>query len=406
VDYLRNAERLTSPEHNSQLLYFTSTSVLHGGDGGLVFISDRSGHPNLFHLDLRSGAERQLTDNSEGTLMAYVYFGGAPNRGFGKASVSLDPVNSIAYYVQGSEIRAAHTDGTERVLAVLPAGQVTAFTHVSQDGTRLCVPTTDARVLDGAAEPLPDGVDVPSYYETQDPSYDVDERVQVEGLSSYLRVYHTTTGDEIDVVPVPRAWVTHVQFSPSDNSQILYNHEYCSDAGVRRVWLWDGMRHRPLRDEAATSAFDPARSRHDWITHETWQRDGAYAIYHGGLGSRYHEPPCFVGRVNIADTADRQEVLFDDDWNQYGHFSVGLAGQLVTDGYYRTPETADGWGQWITIAHVDWDARTIEWDPLTRHGSSWTTQDAHPHPIFDHACSAVYFTSDHGGSRAVYRVDL
>ncbi len=37
------------------------------------------------------------------------------------------------------------------VLAELPEGQMTAFTHVSADGRRLCVPTTDARALDGDA---------------------------------------------------------------------------------------------------------------------------------------------------------------------------------------------------------------------------------------------------------------
>ena len=46
---------------------------------------------------------------------------------------------------------------------------------------------------------------------------------------------------------------------------------------------------------------------------------------------------------------------------------------------------------------MHWPARTIEWRPLTRHGSSWSTQDEHPHPIFDHSSTAVYFTSDHGG---------
>jgi len=405
MEPLRNAERVTSATGNNQLLYFTSTSLV-GDDEGLVFISDRTGHPNLFHLDFMRGDERQLTDNRDGTLMSYVYFGGLPHRGFGKASVSLDANGRTAYYIQGREIRAVSVDGGERVLAELPPDEVTAFTHVSSDGTQLCVPTTDARALEGAAAPPGERDDVPSYYETADPPYNVDERVQVEGLSSCMRVYETATGAEVATIPVPRAWITHVQFSPVDSSLILYNHEYCADAGVRRVWLWDGARHLPLRGEAPASGAHPGRSRTDWITHETWERDGRYAIYHGGLGSRYHEPPCFVGRVNVSDLSDRQEVLFPGDWNQYGHFTVGGPGLLVTDGYFRTPETGDGWGQWITLAHVDWEARSIEWEPLTRHGSSWATQDEHPHPIFDHAASAVYFTSDHEGSRAVYRLDL
>jgi Tol biopolymer transport system component len=386
---------------NDQLLYFTSTSLL-ADDSGLVFISDRTGHPNLFFLDLRSSEQRQLTENFEGTLKSYVYFGGTPHRGFGKASVCFDDVNGVAYYLQGSEIRAVDTGGRERVLAGLPPDQVTGYTHVSADGRLLCVPTTDARALDGAGERPPEGEEVPSYYEQQDPPYDVDERIQVEGLSSYLRVYDTSTGKQVRCAAVPRAWITHVQFCPADPSLVLYNHEFCADGGVRRMWVWDGERHWPLRDEAAASGSGHPRRRRDWITHETWQRDGDYVVYHGGLGRHYHDAPWFVGRVRV-DGSDRSELVMGD-WNQYGHFSVGKPGRLVSDGYYRTPDTSDGWGQWISVVDVDWSTGELGWRPLTRHGSSWTTQDDHPHPIFDHAGRHVYFTSDHGGRRAVYRI--
>jgi Tol biopolymer transport system component len=402
MDVLEGAERVTGSNANDQLLYFTSTSVL-ADDDALVIISDRTGHPNLFFVDVASGAERQLTSNTDGTLKSYVYFGGTPYRGFGKASVCLDPHRGLAYFVQGRNLCVVDMRGHERVLTELPPDQMTAFTHVSEDGLRLCVPTTDARALEGAADRPSDGEDVPNYYETQDPPYDVDERVQIEGLSSYLRVYDTDTGEEVEAVPVPRAWITHVQFSPVDASLILYNHEYCADPGVRRLWLWDGTRHRMLRDETPPGASGATRTRRDWITHETWERDGSYVVYHGGLGRKYHEPPCIVGRVT-PDGSDRREVQLPDGWNQYGHYSVGRPGLLVSDGYYRTPETSDGWGQWISLASVDWDGEAMTWQPLTRHGSSWTTQDDHPHPIFDHACAHVYFTSDHGGVRNVYRI--
>jgi hypothetical protein len=401
---LEDAERITKSGANDQLLYFTSTSLL-ADDGGLVIISDRTGHPNLFHLDLRSGAETQLTENAEGILKSYVYFGGTPYRGFGKASVCLDPHRGIVYHVQGPEIRAVDMAGRSRVLGELPPDEVTAFTHVSEDGTRLCVPTTDARALEGAGDPPAGGAPLPNYYEMADPRYDVDERVQVEGLSSYLRVYDTETGEEVETVPVPRAWITHVQFCPTDPTLILYNHEYCADPGVRRLWLWDGRCHRMLRDETGAGANGGTRTRSDWITHETWERNGSHVVYHGGLGRQYHDPPCIVGRV-AANGTDRHEVQLPEGWNQYGHYSVGRPGQLVSDGYYKTPETAEGWGQWISLAFVDWEAGTMSWQPITRHGSSWSTQDDHPHPIFDHGCGAVYFTSDNAGCRAVYRVEV
>ena len=59
----------------------------------------------------------------------------------------------------------------------------------------------------------------------------------------------------------------------------------------------------------------------------------------------------------------------------------------------------------VSSVMADWEAKRYDWLPLCRHGSSWKSQDAHPHPIFNHAADAVYFTSDKTGKRAVYRVD-
>ncbi len=384
---MTKAERITQSAGNDQLLYFTSTSLLDA-DQDLVFISDRTGHPNLFHLDLRTKTERQLTDNSEGSLKSYVYFDGIPYRGLGKASVSLDATRAIAYYLQGRELRAVEIFGGERVIAELPEAQMSAFTHVSADGRRICVPTTDARALDDEA-PLP----------PLRPDYDVDERVQAEGLCSYLHVFDTGTGAELDCAVVPRAWITHVQFSPIDSSLILYNHEWPKDCGIRRMWIWDGKRHRQLRDEQSLGAAR-ARSRADWTCHEMWERDGSAVIYHG----TYDGGPAYLGRVS-ADGDQVSEIALPDGWTQYGHFTVGGRGQLVTDGYFPgDTRTADRCGRWISELRVDWEAGRVDWHPLLSHGSSWRSQDEHPHPIFNHAADAIYFTSDREGRRAVYRV--
>ena len=189
--------RITGHEGaNRQLLYFTSTS-LSENDKILFFISDHAGHPNIFFRHLKTGEEKQLTFNCEGTLKSYVYFDGNENRGLGKASISLDPVKGKVYYIQGKDICCVDMMGNDRVLAVIPEEQVTAFTHVSADGSRLCVPTSDARVLEGNTRGHLD--------------YDIDRRVQEENLNSYIRVYDTSSGEEILTERVPKAWVTHVQ---------------------------------------------------------------------------------------------------------------------------------------------------------------------------------------------------
>ena len=371
------------PDANDQLLYFTSTSLL-ADDRRLVVISDRTGHPNLFRVDMETGDEVQLTFNKDGFLKSYVYFDGRPYEGFGRASVSLHPESGTVYYIQGREIRAVDAAGSTRTLAEYPAGQMTAFTHVSADGTRLCVPTTDARALDG------------DRVLAGRPDYDIDRRVQDEDLASTLRVYDTATGEEVLREVVARAWITHVQFSPINHRQILYNHEWPADCGIRRVWLWDGEGHVRLRPEG------DGRRREDWACHETWQRDGRFVIYHGS----YDGGPGFLGRVR-PDGSDRAEIGFPDGWTQYGHFTVGNAGWLVSDGYYRRDDDpVHGAGAWLSLQRVDWDGGEMTWIPLCRHGSSWDSQDSHPHPIFNHAGDAVYFTSDKDGKRAVYRVDV
>lgn len=360
---------------NSQLLYFTSSS-LTCDDRHLVFINDRTGHPNIWTLDMETGEERQFSRNEEGTLLSYVYFDGTPRRGLGKASISLDSLHGRVYFLQGHDLCVADLSGGLRTLARLPDDQVTAFTHVSGDGARLCVPTTDARA-----------------FETD--TGDIDAQVQREGLSSYLRIFSTQTGSEDACVPVPRGWVTHVQFHPTNPDLILYNHEWPSDCGIRRMWLWDGKEHIRLRDEGE------GRSREDWTCHEMWTRDGQHVIYHG----KYRDETAYLGRF-APITGRIQEVRFPLGFDSYGHFTVGAGEALVSDGYYREDEDERRWhGEWISLQNVDWERGEIEWIPLCRHSSDWDSQDSHPHPIFNHRGDTVFFTSNRNGRRQIFRVD-
>jgi oligogalacturonide lyase len=368
---------------NEQLLYFTSTS-LTCDDTRIVFISGRTGHPNIFSRDLVSGEERQLSNNEQGYLKSYVYFDGVPYRRLGKASTSFHAPSGALYYIQGREIRKVTADGEATVLAQYPDGQMTAFTHVSADGKRLCVPTTDAYALD--ADKQLSGI----------PKYNIDERVQAEGLSSYLRIYDTDTGDEIISEQVERCWITHVQFSPINSDLILYNHEWPADCGIRRMWLFDGTHHLRLRTEG------DGRSHNDWACHEMWERDGSAIIYHGG----FLDGPNYLGRVK-PDGSELTEIALKTGSSRYGHFTVGIPNILVSDGYYEEEGDNDhSGGDWISLVEVNWEDGTYQWFPQCRNSSSWDSQDAHPHPIIDHASKFIYFTSDMDGKRAIYRIAL
>jgi oligogalacturonide lyase len=381
---------------NDQLLYFT-TSSLTSNDRYLIYISDRNGSPNLFCRDLQNAKERRITNNSEGYLKSYVYFDGNDEKGFGKASVSLHPSSGKAYYLQGRQIFQTDLQGREKYLAEIPSGQVSAFTHVSVDGKYLCIPTTDRDALDGE-------------FKNNRPLFDIDNLVQTRNLNSYLRVFDTSNGQQILCEKVPRAWITHVQFCPTNSNLILYNHEWPADCGVRRSWLWNGSERN-------------GRSRNDWASHEVWESDGNAIVYHGG----YSNGNCFLGKVVLHDGLPQEpvEMVFEPSYIQYGHFTLHEnKGLLVSDGYYHMPEIftekdeigtdfveseeeKKQWGgNWISLQIPNWVNNTITWIPICRHRSNWDSQDSHPHPIFTHDGNAVLFNSIYDGFRSIYRVNI
>jgi len=407
----QSAQRLTEGQANDQLLYFTSNS-LTADDQTLVFLSDRDSlipkdrdpraNVNLYALDRTTGQVRRLTENEEGYLRSYVYFEGQPYRGLGLASPSLHGASGDLYYIQGRELRCVNAlSGAQRLLAELPANHVTGFTHVSDDNSRICVPTIhEAAFTDVQA---------------------IDATVQQLGLVSHLRVFDTRSGAQVQDIEVERGWVTHVQFQPGRNDVILFNHEWPADCGIRRIWLWDGKQIHRLRPEGMNADGTPRR-RADWICHEVWSRDGSTIIYHGRYAADdlVNAGRNFVGRLSPAAT-DYVEIPFAPQFQRYGHFTTGNAvSQLVSDGYAEfastdldTDQMEDGalvgvpsGGAWISLLNADWDSSALHWTALCRHGSSWTSQDAHPHPIFNHASTEVLFTSDESGKRAIYRIEV
>ena len=97
-------------EYNTQLLYFTCSSLGESGDR-VYMISDQGGSPNVIVKELFTGKEKVLTQNQAGTLKSYVYFDGEKNRGLGKASVCLDYVREIIYFIQDDKICRADREG-------------------------------------------------------------------------------------------------------------------------------------------------------------------------------------------------------------------------------------------------------------------------------------------------------
>ena len=319
----------------------------------------------------------------------------------------------MIYYIQDDTIRKVDLDGNIQILNRVPDGRMTAFTHVSADGRRLCVPMTDGRCLDFDPETEGSGLD-------KRPVYNIDGRVQEENLSSYLCVYDTETGRLLFEKQVPKCWITHVQFNPVNPEQIMYNHEWPSfSCGIRRIWLYDHKTDEiiRIRKEGSDTLGNPrgyARKAEDWVCHEMWSDDGKTIIYHGG----YQDGPAMVGRYEM-ESGRYWEIALPDDYDAYGHFTMDHLGNLVCDGYFKYPwevkkvrENSTDNGpdphkkdaEYICKVLPDWDKGNLDWIPLCKHDSDWLGQDAHPHPIYSHTGDRVFFNSRSGKTVNVYCV--
>lgn len=399
---------------DTQLLYFTCSS-LSADDRRIYLISDRNGSPNVYVRNLDDGDERQLTDNRNGILKSYVYFDGNPGKGLGKASVCLDSQRDTIYFIQDNRICKVGLDGIIHTLNTVNDGRMTAFTHVSNDGKRLCVPMTDGRILDYDPDTEGYGLD-------KRPIYNIDGRVQEEKLNSYLCVFDTDTGELLYEKTVPLCWITHVQFNPVNPNIIMFNHEWpCADCGIRRIWLYNRATDEIIRvrQEGTDTLGNPrgyARRAADWVCHEMWSDDGEVIIYHGG----YADGPAMVGKFELKSRR-YWEIALPDDFNAYGHFTMDHQQNLCCDGYFKYPEdikvvrensTDNGPdphkkdGEYISRVIPHWEEGLLEWIPLCKHRSDWLGQDAHPHPVYNHAGTKIYFNSRSNRHVMVYETDV
>ncbi|CAN5688601.1 hypothetical protein BH09VER1_BH09VER1_03810 [soil metagenome] len=356
----------TDGPHNNQHLYFTSPSVTKD-DRWLVFLSDRTGHPNLHAIDRRDGSTRQLSRNESGLLRSYVYPQGG-RRGLSKASPCLDAERNRLYFIRDDMVCAVDLkSGAEREVSAMPAHWYGAFTHISPDGATLCIPCTDPRAfVDEAATQWEQMRKVPG-------------RMARENLLTRIYLIDVATGDQRMAAEAP-FWVTHVQFDPAGTGRILFNREGFQDDGDRpvhnRIWC--------LEPDGAWQPLSPEPPG-EWRAHENWALDGQSIVYHGGR----------EGRAFLASRTWEGELIFETslDGIEFWHATGAL------DGRRLFVDRPDGF-----ISQVDPFSREVV--NICRHDSSVASQDAHPHPITTFTGTSLIFTSIRTGHGQVYEVSL
>jgi WD40 repeat protein len=384
-------KRITSGIHDDMVPYFTGNSF-QSDDKYMIFIRTVNDCNNIWVLNLETSEEKQVTyftDTNPNALCIHE-FRQHDYSALNIASVVLHGKTGKVYFIKDRKLWRFDLNGNGRVLTKLPSKVDISNCHINEAGTKFLLSTVDDRAFDLLDANVSN-------------NRLIDEYIQQRNLSSHLMIYDTDTGELLMSEKVHSAWVTHAKFSPVDDNIILYNHEWASfDQGLRRIWIFDGRRHIRLRTEGE------GRTRNDGVLDEMWEQGTGNIIYHGSYPNGVH----FIGRIafknpRIPSDYTITEIPLPPECKKYGHFTVSNDNLLVSDGYYMAPgDKESGSGEWITLFKPDWEKKTVEVKPLCRHRSSWKNQEAHPHPVFNHAANAVFFTSDFEGHRAVYKVNI
>jgi oligogalacturonide lyase len=325
-------------------LYFTNPSITPNGRT-LLFVSHRSGAPNLFTASLPDGEIAQITDVEDLNP-----FSAVPARD-----------NARVFYTAGEEIRTVYLEtGEEEVLAGFPDARLGNCT-LSADGG--WVATCVRR----------------------------DERNAIVAV-------HTggATGSGATTVLETTREVGHVQFAPSTDNALLYSGDI-----RHRVWTvrFDGTEDQWLYPQGPD----------EWITHETWlgadevlfvqwpralmamSRDGVQARVVAAFNA-WHPCARRDGSLIVCDTTlpDRGLQLIDP-----------ATGERRTLCHPRSSNRGRQWREPLPTEAGPTDpasAGAAE-DP---YGPQWT----HPHPSFSPDGSCVVYTSDVTGHSQVYIAHL
>lgn len=345
----------TDYKGHSHHLYFTNPGWYDGGRR-LLFASDRNNLTQLFSLDRETGEILQLTER-------------VPPAGkeVGFLSTSVNPQRPEAYFWYLGELVALNLHTLEeRTLYRAPEGFRTSITNCTADGRFVCT-----CIYEDLSHRFP--IDLARGY------IGFREIWEARPLSRILKI-PTEGSSETEVVWEERAWIGHVNTSPTRPHLLTFCHEGPWDRVDQRIWGLD----------LATGRVWKIRPQEpgERIGHEFWLADGEHIGYHGHTA----QGPVF-GTLRYDNTDHREAVLRMGST----HFHSNHGRLIVGDGSRQHP----------FLLLWRWEGEEIEGPKfLCRHRSSFHIQQTHVHPRFSPDDHSILFTSDASGYGNVYSVEV
>lgn len=364
----REVTRLLPRGHEGSHAYFTSTS--YDANGDLILSIACDGRPQLCRVNPASGAGEQITDLQGMRLQSYC----------------VSPAAGCALVMDGSRL----------VRVDLRSGD-TAPVFEPPEGWNLGLPTVDARgsrIAFVITEKAPGFTRTSRIYSTMTENFFLRPR-------SLVCCVELASG-AVSVAWGEAAWISHVLIHPIDPDTIVFCHEGGSFV-QNRLWVVDARR---LWKKTSRRLYEERLE--DFLVHEYFTADGTL-----GVQRSWYAPD--APRDAVGDYAGNSILFLNmkgETLAEYilpgkrsGHVQSNSDNSLVVaDGCFTGDPARDRDGNGSLAFNIP-DGNRMRVERLCRHGSSWTTQLSHPHPIFSPDDRWVLFSSDDGGSSSPYLVD-
>ncbi len=314
----------------------------------LVFVSHRSGRPEIYAEDRASGRLAQLTERA------------------GLAEYSIYPSHDgrYVYYTAGAGGYRVNTE-TQREERLVDFSQL-GDTRLRERGMVADAMGTTALSFDDRYWVL---------------RFSIGER-------AHLAVIDTGSGD-CDII-LERDTIAHLMFCPDDNN-LLYYAGPLKD----RVWIInrDGSGNRRLYQRAPG----------EWITHEVWlpeRRELAFVDWPKGIRA-----------INVDSGAERRVSSFNA-WHAICNCdgTLMVADTNFPDVGIQLFNPLDGIGEPVTLCRPGASNQGAHWGgPFPYEDGPIKVnapQHTHPHPSFSPDSRRVVFTSDKSGWAQVYEAEI
>ena len=325
----------------------------------LIFVSYRTGTPQIFAEERATGELRQLTDRPD----------------LGEWSVHPSHNGEAVFFTAG-------TSGWRLDLETLEERELVNFDEVCK--SKLAVK--------GAATAMKEEGMVAAAMGTTALSHD-DKWWAVKfniGKEAALAIVDTDTGKH-DII-LQRDSIAHLQFCP-DDTNLLYYAGPLTD----RVWVIhrDGSGNRRL--------YAQNLEKNEWITHETWipgTRELAFVDWPRG-----------VRCINVDTGAERQVTSF----NAWHAISNPAGTRMVADTNFpdigiQIFDPRDGIGEPQILCYPNASSIGEHWDGPFPYANGpiqvYAPQHTHPHPSFSPDGQYIVFTSDRSGYAQIYEATL